>query len=203
MFIFASEANALAKNNPARWKKFLPFATDIYTAIKKEFPKLPVFLTLNGDTYLEDPSAQKKAATQILAASDYVAIQTLPYIKEPVPSKLGKDFLAQFQALAPNKPFALATGFLAEDMAALGIERAGKAAWQHEYLKFVFEECARMNAKLLIWMVYRDLDEFVKKLGILGEFAKILKSTGLQDAKGNGRKSFELWQQWLKLPKKA
>ena len=120
-----------------------------------------------------------------------------------MPAKLGKDFLAQFQALAPAKPFAVATGFLAEDISVAGFERVGKAAWQHEYLKFVLEECARMSAKLVIWMVPRDMDELVKKLGPLGEFAKIIKNTGLQDSKGNGRKSLDLWQQWLKLPRKG
>ena len=203
-FAYALEANNLAKSNPARFKKFVAFATDFYGAIKKEHPKLPIFLTINADTYLEDPQPQKKAVTQLLAASDYTVISTIPYIKEPVPSKLGKDFLAQFQALAPGKPFAIAgTAFLAEDISVLGFERVGKAAWQHEYLKFVFEECARMNAKFVIWMVPRDLDDLAQKLGLLGEFVKIVKDTGLQDGKGNPRKSFELWQQWMKLPKKS
>jgi hypothetical protein len=202
-FAYALEANTLAKGTPARWKKFVAFATDLYAALKKDNPKLPIFVTLNADTYLEDPQAQKKAVTQLLAASDYVAISTMPYIKEQVPAKLGKDFLAQFQALAPSKPFAIAgTGFPAEDISAVGIERVGKAAWQQEYLKFVFDECARMNAKFVIWMVHRDLDLLVQKLGILGEFAKLFKNTGLMDAKGNPRKSMELWAQWLKLPRK-
>jgi hypothetical protein len=201
-FGYAMEVNALAKSNPARWKKFVAFATDIHGALKKEYPKLPIFVTLNADTYLEDPAAQKKAVTQILAASDYVAIQTLPYIKEPVPAKLGREFLAQFQALAPSKPFALATGFLAEDVSVAGIERVGKAVWQQEYLRFVFDECSRMNAKFVIWMIPRDLDLLVQKLGPLGELAKLYKSTGLVDAKGNPRKSMELWQQWFKLPRK-
>lgn len=202
-FAFAVEANNLAKQNAPRWKKFIPFATDIYMALKKENPKLPVFVTLNADTYLEDPQAQKKAAAQILPASDYVAIHTIPYIREQVPAKLGRDFLAQFQALAPGKPFAIAgTAYLAEDISAVGIERVGKAAWQQEYLKFVLEECARMNAKFVIWMTARDLDDLVEKLGPLGEFAKLFKDTGLQDGKGNPRKSFETWQQWLKLPRK-
>lgn len=203
-FAYAIEANQLAKNNPARFKKFLAFSADIYAALKKENPKLPIFLTLNGDTYLEDVPAQKKAATPLLAASDYVAITTIPYIKEQVPSKLGKDFLAQFQALAPAKPFAIAgTGFLAEDISVIGLgDRVGKAAWQAEYLKFVFDECARMNAKFIIWSVARDLDDLAQKLGLLGEFIKVIKDTGLIDGKGNPRKSFELWQQWQKLPKK-
>jgi hypothetical protein len=203
-FAFALEANALAKNSPARFKKFILFASDIYNALKKENPKLPIFLTLNGDTYLEDVANQKKASTALLAASDYVVVSTLPYIKEQVPSKLGKEFLAQFQALAPSKPFAISgTAFLAQDVSVLGIERVGKAPWQLDYLKFVFEECARLNAKFVIWLTPRDLDELVKKLGLLGEFAKPIMYTGLQDSKGNPRKSFDLWQQWLKLPKKA
>jgi hypothetical protein len=201
-FAYALEVNALAKN-PQRWKKFVLFATDIYTALKKENPKLPIFVTLNGDTYLEDPQAQKKAIAQILPASDYVAIQTIPYIKEQVPGKLGREFLAQFAALAPGKPFAVAnTAFLAEDFAVAGLERVGKAAWQQEYLKFVLEECARLNAKFVIWALARDMDDLVQRLGPLGEFAKIFKDTGLIDGKGNPRKSCETWQSWLKLPKK-
>jgi hypothetical protein len=203
-FCYAIEPNLLIKNQ-ARWKKFLAFSSDVYTLLKKENPSLPIFATLNLENFLENASPQKKALQQLLVHSDLVSVIALPFLKEAVPSKIPKDYFQQAASLAPGKPFAVAeTAYLAEDLSLYGVERAGKQAWQQEYLKFVLEESAKLGARFVVWMIPRDYDELWNKFGALApEFLRIFKNTGLKDGQGHPRKSYETWMQWYRLPRKA
>jgi len=205
---YGIEVNNLIKV-PAKWKKFVPFARDIYMALKKENPQVSFCLTLSTETATdpEQVGAQKKGITEILPFTDLIAVTALPYIKEPNPAKLPKTYFGQMAALAPQKPFAIAeTAFLAEDVnvdvGALHIERVGKAAWQADYLKFCFDEASKHNAKFVVWMIPRDLDKLYEALPpLVREILLPVKDTGLLDGAGVPRKSFELWSQWLKLPR--
>jgi hypothetical protein len=177
--------------------------------LKKENPQLPLILTLSTETATdgEQASTQRKQIGEILPFTDLIAVTAIPYIKEPNPAKLPKNYFAQMAALAPQKPFAIAeTAFLAEDInvdiGALHIERVGKAAWQADYLKFCFDEGVKHNAKFIVWMIPRDLDKLYESLPpIIREILLPIRDTGLLDGMGNPRKSFELWSQWLKYPR--
>ena len=202
---YGIEVNNLIKT-PAKWKKFVPFAREVYVALKKENPQLPLFVTLSTETATdpEQASMQRKQIGEILPFSDMVAVTAMPYIKEPNPAKLPKNYFAQMAALAPQKPFGIAeTAFLAEDVnvdiGAVHIERVGKAAWQADYLKFCFDEGVKHNAKFIVWMIPRDLDKLYETLPpIIREVLLTVRDTGLMDGAGQPRKSFELWSTWLK-----
>ncbi|HZE95393.1 MAG TPA: hypothetical protein VE981_00040 [Planctomycetota bacterium] len=205
---YGLEVNNLIKV-PAKWKKFVLFARDIYVALKKENPQLPLILTLSTETATdpEQIGQQRKAIGEILPVTDLIAVTAIPYLKEPNPAKIPKNYFAQMAALAPQKPFAIAeTAFLAEDvnvdLGALHIERVGKAAWQADYLRFCFEEGVKHNAKFIVWMIPRDLDKLYDALPpLVREIILPIRDTGLMDGAGNPRKSFELWSQWLKYPR--
>jgi len=205
---YGIEVNNLIKS-PAKWKLFVPFVRDIYIALKRENPKLPLILTLSTETATEPEQAsmQRKQIGEILPFTDMIAVTAIPYIKEPNPSKIPKNYFSQMAALAPQKPFAIAeTAFLAEDVnvdiGALHIERVGKEVWQAEYLKFCFEECTKHRARFIVWMIPRDLDKLYEALPpLVREILLPVRDTGLLDGAGEPRKSFELWSQWLKLPR--
>lgn len=204
-FAYGIEVNQLVKV-PVKWKKFVPFARDVYSVLKKEYPQLQIFVTLSTDQAIEAEQAtiQKKAISEVLPFSDMVAVTAIPYLKEANPSKLPKNYFAQMAALAPQKPFAIAeTAFLAEDVTVdlgpLHLERVGKAAWQADYLRYCFEEGTKHNAKFIIWMIPRDLDQLYTKLPpLIRDILLPIKDTGLLDGEGKPRKSYELWSQWLK-----
>lgn len=203
-FVYVMEANAQAKN-PARWKKFVLFVRDIYQALKKEHPELPLLFTIQLEGYYENEANQRAALRQILPYSDYVTVTSLPNVRESNPAKLPKDYFSKVAALGGGKPFAVAeTAFLGEDLTIAGFERVGKAAWQDEYLKWLLEDCAKLNAKFVVWMLPRDFDLLYEKLfaNTPLDFFKIIKDTGLIDGLGKPRKSFETWQAWMKLPRK-
>jgi hypothetical protein len=205
-FAYALEANAVAKH-PQAWKKFVVLCKEVYVALKREYPALPVFVTVNVETAneAEQVTIQRKAIQQVLQYSDLTAVACLPYFREPNPGKLPKDYFSSIAALAPGKPFAVTeTAFLAEDLTVTGFERTGKAVWQQDYLKFVLAEAARLNARLVVWLVPRDCDDLFQKLGAeVPDFFKIFKDTGLLEGDGTPRKAFDTWQQWFKLPRKT
>ncbi len=202
---YAMEVNQLASKNPARWKKFLAFSRDIYVALKKDNPALQICVTFSADLLSDESqaSAQKKAIKEILPFTDLLAVAAHPYIFQTNPSKIPKDYFSKIAQLAPGKPFAIAeTAFPAEDSDILGFERVGKPAWQQDWLRFCLEEAARSNAKFVVWMTSRDIDDlFARVPPILHEFLKFIRDTGLQDGQGKPRKSFETWAQWLKIPR--
>jgi hypothetical protein len=203
-FVYVMEGAAQSKN-PARWKKFVPFVRDIYGALKKEFPALPLLITIQVEAYYESEANMRAAARQLLPYSDFVTVTALPNLKESNPAKLPKDYFSKIAALAPGKPFAVAeTAFLGEDLTIAGFERVGKAAWQDDYLRWLLDEAAKLNAKLVVWTVPRDYDALYEKFlrNTPLDFLKILKDTGLLDGQGKPRKAFGTWQAWLKAPRK-
>ena len=203
-FVYAMEVNALVKHT-ARWKKFVPFVRDVYTALKKENPDLPLLFTIQLEGFYAEESPQRVALRPIMPFTDYVTVTTLPNIKESNPAKLPRDYFARAAALGQGKPFAVAeTAFLGEDLTIAGFERVGKAAWQDDYLRWLLDDCAKLNAKFVVWIVPRDFDLLYEKLlaNTPLDFFKIVKDTGLLDGSGKPRKSFDTWQGWLKLPRK-
>jgi hypothetical protein len=203
-FNYAIELNQLAKN-PMRWKKVVPFCRDVYTLLKKDHPSIPIFFTIQAEAYHENEPGMRRALQQVAAYTDVVAVVTLPNLRESNPAKLGRDYYARIAAVAPGRPFGFAeAAFLGEDLSVFGLERAGKAAWQDEYLRWVLEESARLNAKFVVWSVPRDYDLLYLKLfaNTPLDFLKILKDTGLLDGEGKPRKSFETWEKWRAIPLK-
>ena len=202
-FVYVMEGAAQSKN-PQRWKKFVPFVRDIYMALKKEHPELPLLITVSLESYYEDEAKMRAAVRALLPYSDYVTVTALPNLKESNPAKLPKDYFSRVAALGGGKPFAVAeTAFLGEDLTILGFERAGKAAWQDDYLRGLLDDAFKLNAKFVVWMVPRDFDLLYEKFLVNTplELFRVVKDTGLLDGQGKPRKAFETWQAWLKAPR--
>jgi hypothetical protein len=201
--------NALYKEQPKEWPRFVNLAKEVYTTLKGENPNLPIFVSFYLDYFLNDERKQREAISQILPYTDYVAVSTYPYLDQADPNKLRKDHFSKIAALAPNKPFAVAeTGYIAKDLDAFGLKVQGNEEWQNDYLKFLLNECNKLNAKFVIWFVPRDYEPFFQKIKAmkvgkqLEDLFKIWKDTGVLDEKGNKRKAFYTWEQWHHLPKR-
>ena len=197
--IYGIEVNQLAEKNPTRWKKFVLVVRDIYVSLKKENPDLPLLLSVQLETFYANEAAQRRAVRDILPFSDYAAVATLPNLVHTNPAKIPRDYLSKVAALAPGKPLAVVdTAFLGEDLRIGDFERVGKPAWQDEYLRWLLEDCARLNAKIVVYSIPRDYDLLWEKLlrHLPLEFLKIMRDTGLLDGDGKPRKAFETWKDW-------
>jgi hypothetical protein len=85
-----------------------------------------------------------------------------------------------------------------------GVNTKGTSAWQSEYVEFLFNKSNKLDAEFVVWFVPIDYDSGWNKLENMGmdEFSKIWKDTGLFDGNSNPRPSLQLWDKWLKMPKK-
>jgi hypothetical protein len=104
-FAYGIEVNTLAKT-PGKWKKFVPFIRDIYIALKKDHPQLPLILTFSteGVTWDQDQApAQRKAIQEVVPFTDLMAVTAMPYIKEQNPAKIGKNYFQQMAALRDRR----------------------------------------------------------------------------------------------------
>ncbi len=205
---YGIEVNSLVKDAPAEWPRFVKLARPVYAALKAEHPTLPIFVSLQLDYFWANEPDQRKAIGQILPYTDYIAVSTYPYINHYAdPRAIPRDYFARLAALASQKPFAVAeTGFTAKAVSVLGTRIPGREEWQDAYMKFLLDESQRLRAKFVVWFVPRDYDALVERLRTLQipgntiDLYSIWKSNGLVNARGDRRKAFQTWSEWLQRP---
>jgi hypothetical protein len=208
-FNYAIEANMLAKNKTG-WPQFVNAARRIYTTLKSEHPRLPVFFSIQIDEHWKDPNRQRDSLRQVLAYTDFIAVSLYPYIYGYFdPHTIPRGYLPDIAALAPEKPFAVAeTGFIARDLDALGLKGPGSERWQNDYLRFLLEESNRRNARFVIWFVPIDYDRVWNKIKIFAilnkgvEVFKLWVHCGLMDDQLRPRPSLATWTEWFRSPRR-
>jgi hypothetical protein len=205
-FAYGIEVNLLAKNDSKKYHKFETMAKSVYRNLKKNHPKLPIFVTFKVEEFLEDEKTQKTAIKRLLPYTDYIAISSYPYSISNDPQKLPKNLFSELHELAPDKPFAVAeTGFIAEDLhiSDYNIFIKGTETWQANYVNFLLLEASKLKAQFVVWFVSRDYDLGWIKLKNMGvsELFKVWRDTGLLDGKGKKRKALKIWNKWLQRKK--
>ena len=111
------------------------------------------------------------------------------------------------QALAPEKPFAVAeTGFPADNVniEKYHLSRKGSPEWQSQYVTFLLDNADRLDARFVIWFVPEDYDPLWNRLKDMGadELLKLWKNCGLADSSRNPRPSLAVWDAWYRLPRR-
>lgn len=201
---YGVEVNQLIKEAPAKWPKFVRLAKVVHSALKAEYPKLPVFVSLQADDFWANPEKQGRAIKEILPYTDYVAVSAFPYLgRSPDPRAIRKNYLSGIAALAPGKPFLVAgTGFPAKDVMMLGTRVPGREDWQDAYMRILLTDSQRLHAKAVVWFVPRDYDALMERLKALHAPRQTLdlyaawQPDGLVDAKGTPRKALLTWMDW-------
>ena len=193
--------------------KFLQFAEKVYKTLKREYPDLPIFVSLIKDS-VDMSETQIKINKKVLQFSDYVAVSTYPfwtleYAPDTAdPSDLPENWFSAVAALAPEKPFCIAeTGYIAEDLIidAYSITIKGRADYQAEYVKFLLEEMDTLDAEFVVWFVPRDYDLAWERLQDMGfpPWGKIWRDCGFINENGNPRPALGVWDSWLQLKREA
>lgn len=206
-FAYGIEVNLLAYNNQDSYKRFIKFAQQVYPALKKEFPDLPIFLSF----YLEPPERleeTRKHITPLLPYTDIFAISTYPYMARESPPQrfenIPKNWFEQVRQIAPGKPFAVAeTGFIAEDLSVYWKTFKGTPEDQAKYVKWMLSEANRLDAQFVVWFVITDYDELwtvLKFIVMFDPLIKAWKDTGLYDGDLRPRPALGIWDQWLSKP---
>lgn len=210
-FAYGINVNELAEKSPKALPAFGKFARTVYTALKWENPKLPVFLTF-GLPNAKSKGRLKRLKTirQMMTVSDVLAVSVFPYLHDPAfsdPRRLPADWLAHVAGVKGRKPFAVSqTGMLAEplQLKTPKLRVLAKPSWQAAYVHRLCRDAQRMGALLVVWNVPIDYDELWQTLAKSGapEVFKIWRDTGLYDGARRGRPGLKVWDGWRALPLK-
>jgi hypothetical protein len=202
-FAYAVDVNLFAAERPQQWNDFVQFAHEIYTSLKNEHPKLPIFLNLNAGAFWKNPKVQEQRIRDILPYTDFIAISAFPELSGFTDvSKLPKDFFSRLATIGSTKPFAIAeTGYPHP------LEGSKNKNFQKEYLEFVLKESHQLSARFVVWFHYRDFNkvaeraaESLKSSQDSIELLDSRKDYGLVDDAGNSKNSYAVWKSWFHLP---
>ena len=206
-FAYALEITDLAGDPEAR-EAFVGLAAEVYRAIKRVHPDLPVFPTWSLGNRTAFTDELRDFMAEMEPWSDVLAVSTYPYVWDGVggeADRLPADWFSKFAEAMPGKPFAVAqTGFLSgtyRNLPNLVWVSAGPED-QAGYVGALLEEAERLRAEFVIWYVPVDYDALWARLESMGMsewFAQWMR-TGLWSADFQPRPALDVWMDWFALP---
>jgi hypothetical protein len=206
-FAYAIEANMLDRLSPQDWDAFVYLCANVYTNLKSSHPGLPVFVTLQVDSYYWDPWEQEPAIRQIVPYTDVMALSAYPFGR-PLsdPTLLEDDYFSRVSDIAPSLPFAIAeTAWPAEDIdEPYYTHIAASDTTQQAYVERLLAECELRNAEFLCWFFTRDYDDFWEsdfQYEPNADLYRFWRDTGLFDGGGTARPALGVWRQALVEPR--
>jgi hypothetical protein len=206
-FAYAIEANMLDELAPSEWNAFLSLCADVYASLKSSHPSLPVFLTIQVESYYRDIWEQEDAIRQLSSYTDVMALSSYPFgwaLEDP--ADLADDYFSRVSNIAPGLPFAIAeTAWPAEDIdEPYPITIAADDSTQLAYVRRILDECDLRGAAFLCWFFTRDYDEFWETDFQYEPNAPTLRfwrDTGLYAGDGSERPALDAWRQELVTPR--
>lgn len=197
----------LDRFSPHEWNSFLVLCANVYTSLKSSHPSLPVFVTLQVDSYYWSTWEQEEAIRQLVPYTDVMALSAYPFGR-PLsdPAALEDDYFSEVSDIAPGLPFAIAeTAWPAEDIdQPYPITIAASDSTQQLYVERVLAECELRDAAFLCWFLTRDYDDFWEtdfqyesNAGVL----RFWRDTGLYTGDGTARPALGVWRQTLVVPR--
>ncbi|MCA9657059.1 MAG: hypothetical protein KC486_01830 [Myxococcales bacterium] len=206
-FAIGIEVNLLKANAPERWDAFVDLHSATYTALKAEFPDLPVFATFTGVDLLEgwtalDHAAQMDALADVLPYSDYLGISFYPfmsaYLANPYPASAWDDFVA----LAGGKPVVIGeSGFPAQttELKDFMLTFEGTPEKQEAFVADMLAAADVHSFPFVVNFLVRDYDALWEAING-GDYEAIWRDTGFYDEGGAGRPALDTWLEALARP---
>jgi len=203
-FSYAIEANMLINLAPSKWDAFVTLAKSVYTNLKLNHPSLPIFLTLQAESFYKAPNNQRAGIARILPYTDYIAVSSYPFVEQSNPNLLAADYFRELANLAPKKPFAIAeTAWPAEDVTApYPVLIPENEATQQAYVQRLLADSDTLSAAFVCWFFTRDFDDFWEsdlQFSVIAPTIRLWKDTGLYDGHGNPRPALIPWHKYLDL----
>ena len=190
--------------DPEAFKNYLVFRENIYPSLKSTHPDIPIFLTIQLETFNNHFDKQKNIVESILPYTDYIAISTYPFGNIEDPAEIPADWFSRLYDISPDKPVAIAeTSYPAEDLYIESYDRniKGTEEDQLEYLELLLISMSALDFKFLTWFVIRDYDRLWELMAEndADEIFKSWRDTGLIDEDGGPRPALGYWDKWLSL----
>lgn len=203
-----SEVNILAAKDRSKWADYLELNQYVYTELKKQYPSLPVFVSLQYEWLrgAEKETQNKKEeqiadAKDILKSSDIIALTVYKYgtIHNPVVG----DYFALAKSLA-QKPIGLAeVGAMSKEAKYNGITFTATEEDQDTFMRTMLREATEGNFVFVNNYFPIDFDKLLRHLpkdlqGVSVTWAHM----GLYDTDLKPKKALSTWDVYLKLSKK-
>jgi hypothetical protein len=199
------ESNVLLSRDSPKWRQLKELHRETYTAVKKIYPKLPVFFTTEVLHYKRlardaKQSEQEKEVAELMRHSDLFAMSLYPYMSLETPRPLPENFLDFARRF--KKPIAVSeSGMTSRDvpLKSYGISLLGSEAEQKNFTELLLKTAARDKYEFVINFASTDSDRLVARLRPpLDDLARIWAFTGMQTSAARPKPALAVWDGFLK-----
>jgi hypothetical protein len=199
------ESNVLLSRDSDKWRQLKELHRETYAAVKKTYPKLPVFFTTEVLHYKRlardaKQSEQEKEVAELMRHSDLFAMSLYPYMSLETPRPVPENFL-DF-ATRFKKPIAVSeSGMTSRDvpLKSYGISLLGSEAEQKNFTELLLKTAARDKYEFVINFASTDSDRLVARLRPpMDDLARIWAFTGMQTSNGSPKAALAVWDGFLK-----
>jgi hypothetical protein len=199
------ELNVLLSKNPAQWKQLKELYRETYTAVKAQYPTLPVFFTtevlhyrkLATEARNED---QEGEVADLMKYSDLFAMSVYPHMSYAVPRPIPDDFL-DF-ATGFKKPVAVSESGMTSrnvELKAYKCTLYGSEADQMQFTKLLLKTAARDNYEFVITFATTDFEKLCGKLPPpVDDLGRVWAYTGMQTSERQPKPALATWDAYLR-----
>jgi hypothetical protein len=201
------ESNILISKAPDKWDDYLELNQYIYKELKKKYPQLTIFNTVqyehlraiendakpNG--HLQVPGVRK-----LMENSDLLGISTYHFGTAHNPPVSSYFDLA----LSFNKPLAIGEmGAMSKGVTLFGNKIKANEQDQSDFIRFILSEANKNNFVFVINFVNIDYDKLLGKLpNEVKEVAKAWVSTGLARSDNTPKPALSIWDAYFHLSRR-
>lgn len=196
------EVNELFHNKRSKWEAYTRLHRQVYEALKKENPALPICVTFTLHNMLnpewKDRGQMLAEMKKLMSHSDLVAVSFYPFM-----AMLGKRMDYCLSWVGENfdefkKPYAISeSGQPAEPVVlkSLGFTIPANPKTQYQVLDKLLSFAHERQFEFLIWFIARDYDGLWEKIQAESpDFFVVWRDCGLLDGNGKERAAYQLWR---------
>jgi hypothetical protein len=201
------EANELFHNNRSKWDAYTRLHRQVYKALQRENPDLPICVTFTLHNMLnpewKDREQMLAEMKKLMPYSDLVGVSFYPFM-----SMLGDRMDYCLSWLSDNfdefkKPYAICeSGQPAEPVVlkSLGFTIPASPKKQSDVLDKLLSFANERKFEFFIWFLARDYDGLWEKIQAEApEFFIVWRDCGLLDGEGKKREAYQLWRSYFEM----
>lgn len=203
------EVNVAQAHAPQVWAAYKELHQYVYTALKREYPHLPIFATFTN-THLNgldggDKIQQADDVRALLPYLDLLGLSAYPYgwaypdgKLDPIP----EDFFET--ALSFGKPVGVTeSGAPSRSFTALGRTYEFSEDYQARWIGFLLRQANLHRFRFVVNWAAIDFDELLQTIPSpeLQEFARFWAWTGLERSDGCPKRALSVWEAYRQLPR--
>lgn len=197
------ETNIIISKKPGIWNDYVELNAHVYSALKRENPRLPIFSTVQYEHLrgIEDDAKanvrnQRPAVRALMRDSDYLALSTYRYGKLH-PNPMSADFFDVAKSF--RKPIAIAeSGAMSKGVWVFGVPLPASEKDQTAFMTGLMQHAVQNRFPFVVNWVAVDFNPGLKRLPRpVREIAKAWVHTGLQTSRGKDKPALRVWDAYL------